>query len=332
MTTQTQTEVTASTATSEAKPLGELSFPEFEARRLAERAAAKEGVKVDTESKSAPAEKAEQKESEASDTTETEEEESKDESEDQDESESEDESEKAKPKKKGGFQRKIDKLTARERAANERAERLEAELAALKGAAAVKKPDQVETAKAADGKPDPNKFESYDEYVEKLTEWKLEQKEAKERQAKLESEHKSKLQTHHDRERAFAEKTDDYKELLADVNYLKGIPGGASEVIVTSEIGPEIMYELAKNPKELERIKTLSDAAAAAAIGKIEARLSKPAEVKPEPKKITSAPKPPTPVGTGRGTVAKSLEDAAKSGDFASYERIRREQLKAKRA
>ena len=107
------------------------------------------------------------------------------------------------------------------------------------------------------------------------------------------------------------------------------VPHYVSELFITSEHGPALMYELAKNTKELERISKLSPIQAALEIGKLEAKItssSKSAAPSVE-KKATKAPAPIDPVGGKGGSVKKSLSDPNLSQ--AEYEKLRREQMKA---
>lgn len=288
---------------------------------------------------SAPAAKAaEQKDPAESDTATTEDETEKDDSAESEPDEGDgdaEETEKDKPKKKSGAQRR-----------KERAERAEAEAArarveadhwkamALKGAGDSKEQPKTEPKPEPAGKPHPDNYETHVEYVEALTDWKLEQREKDREQqtekSKLEAESKRLLETHHAREKSFAEKTADYVKVLEDVDNFTDASATLEELIVTSENGPEIMYELAKNPEEYERINALHPLAAAREIGKLEAKVAAKESKPIEPKKITNAPKPIEPVSGGKGTVGKSLSDPNLSQ--AEYEAIRRDQLKRKSA
>jgi hypothetical protein len=245
-------------------------------------------------------------------------------------------SEKDRPKKKGGFQRRIDKLNARATAAQQEAEYWKQQ--ALKGAGADKtqanEPTQKAEPVAAQGKPNPENFETHAEYVEALTDWKLEQREKarieQDQKSKLKSEHERTMKAHAERVTAFAEKTEDFHEAIAELDDIPMSPSVA-ELLVSSENGPELMYELAKNKAEFERINRLYPLAAARELGKIEAKIAKASkESKPEIKKQTNAPKPIEPVGTAKGNGKKSIFDADLSQ--AEYERLRREQNKRKGA
>lgn len=240
-----------------------------------------------------------------------------------------------KPKKKGGFQRRIDKLNARFSAAQQEVDYWKQQ--ALKSASDSKKTEPELAAKplaSSEGKPDIDKFDTHAEYVEALTDWKTEQKlkerEAQAERSKLETEQQKLVREHHERVKSFADKTEDYAEVLEDVNDVR-IPAGLQQAIVESDRSAELIYELAKNRAELERISKLPPLAAARELGKFESKLPSQASSedqkteKKEPKKITQAPKPIAPVGTGgKGSAPKSIYDPNLSQ--SEYERLRREQ------
>lgn len=330
MTIETQPNVQEIPAT-EAKTIvdPELSFSDYEKLRRGEKLPG-------NESKSAPIEKSvEQKDTTDSDSEETEE------SEEQESSEnSETDSEKDKPKKKGGFQRRIDKLNSKVSESVRRAEEKEKEVEYWKKEALkTKDPEQskagkVETKVEPTGKPNPDDFDTHAEWAEALTDWKIEQrdkiKEAETQKSALKSEQDKVLSSHRDRVIAFKEKAKDWDEVMSDVSDVMVSPA-VQEVFTTSDLGPELMYELAKNVKELDRICKLSPLAAARELGKLERKIElkltpQDSEKKPEPPKITKAPKPIEPVGSSKGPVAKSIDDPNIS--FSEYERIRREQKK----
>lgn len=281
---------------------------------------------------SAPAAAAEQTESTASDTEETEAEESDEESEADasvEDAEAKD-SEDGKPKKKSGSQRR-----------KERAERAEAEVArlqrlvedmALKRAGDSKTEPVESKPVTAAGEPDPDNFETHREYVKALTRWEAKQLQEEERQKSqkqtLEAEQAKTVSTFQERKKAFAEKNKDFEETLESLNDIPRTPVFES-VILESELGPEILYELAKNPEEAKRIAKLPPIAAALELGKIAAKVATDPseEKKPEPKRITKALKPIEPVGGRSRSVEKSIYDPDISQ--AEYERLRTKQRSA---
>lgn len=337
-TTETTTQQQTTQAPTQAKDPGELSFTEYQAYRRTGEMPKAEVTPVD-EKKSASAEStpAAQKEATASGTEATE-----DKEETGNESEAEGDEPKAaeesakddKPKKKGGFQRRIDKLNAQKTQAQQEIEywkKLALESAGSKTESPAAK---VETpATATDGKPSPDKYETHAEYVEALTDWKLEQRlkerEAKQEQAKVMSEQEKLVQTYAEKAKTFAEKTEDFQDTLEAVDHIPLSPA-VQRLILKS--GPELAYALAKDPEEYARINRLSPIDAAEAVGELKARLvsSKAPEAKTETKKLTQAPNPIEPVSGGQAKVAKSLDDPNLS--FTDYVKLRREQAKQKRA
>lgn len=252
------------------------------------------------------------------------------------ESKEEPNAEEKKPKK-GGFQKRVDKLNAR---ISERERELEYwKQQALKGAQAPdsKMADASKPAQKADeGKPVPEKYETHAEYVEALTDWKTDQKlkerDEKANKEKVMSEHQKAAQTYQEKLAAFKEKTPDFHDVEAELDEALAVARVGptttmQQAFLTSENGPELAYELAKDPKEFVRICKLSPFNAAVEIGKFAARLEAKSSSVQEKKKLTTAPKPLEPVGTGKGTSAKkSIDDPSLS--FAEYEKLRREQMK----
>lgn len=279
------------------------------------------------EAKSAPAEKEqEQKEAPESDT------EGKDaKGETESESQEDEGSETDQPKKnKGGFQRRIDKLNAKKSEAERERDYWRAEaLKSQKPAGGDEKPKEADA--KVEGEPDPEKFETHAAYVKALTKWEVDNrvKADKDEQAKskLLTEHKTAVQAYTDRESAFVKEHKDYHETLAEVDDIP-VSAAMHEIILSSENGPALVYELAKNRDELERISKLAPLAASRALGMIEARISKVSEEsKPEPKKLTKAPEPPKPVGS-KGTVSDPLRDDA---PYQEWKAAREAQLRKRR-
>ncbi len=274
----------------------------------------------DTEAKDAKDQKSEA-ETDAEDETESEESEA-------DESQVED----AKPKKKGGFQRRIDKLNAAKADAQREAEYWK-RLATEKSAGETKK-EPVETKADQSGKPDPEKFDSHADYVEALTDWKVGQsekaREAKANEARALTEREKAIKAHIERKEAFAKKTADFEEALEKVDDIQ-FSEASQKAIIESELGPEIMYALANDRKEAERIAALPPEAVLRAIGRLEGKLSASAPASQETKKITKASKPLEPVGSsGKSIAPKSLDDP--NITQKEFERIRRDQMKSKAA
>lgn len=330
MTTDTQPTQEQSTPTT--PTLETASYADYERMRRGEPLSTSEQHTSAPEADEAPEQKAasesEPEETEA-DESETEGEESADE---ELEASKEDESGKEeKPKgKKGGFQRRIEKLNARAAEALRRAEAAEQRLAQLE--ADSKKPTEpTETEQKAattDGEPQMDAFETYTEYAKALARWEVRQefeaREAKAQEAKRQAEEQARVNAHRERVQKFAASVEDWEDVIESVADVRMSLTVQTELL-NSENGPELMYELAKNREELERICSLGPVAAARELGKFETRIAKQAsaeEKKPEPKKLTKAPKPIEPVGASKGSAKKTPEEMS----YADYERWRRDQ------
>jgi len=148
-------------------------------------------------------------------------------------------------------------------------------------------------------KPTPDKFNDYAEYVEALTDWKTEQKinerMQQEGQRRVEQ---TRVQTFEQRQADFKAKAQDYDAVVGSSD--APVTPHVSAALLDSEAGPQLMYHLAKNPQELERLNSMSEAQANREIGRLEALLAQPAQAPAV--KTTAAPRPASVMGTqGRG-------------------------------
>lgn len=240
-------------------------------------------------------------------------------------SESESEENKGEPeqhgKKKGGFQRRIDRLGA------ENAE-LKARLAAVESKAGGEKPAGA----SKPTRPDLNDFDDYnkfkaaeDKYVEDLAAWTFEQKEQARQKAESERQAKEadakRVEAWSKRIDGARKQHDDFDEAMEDVEHIPVSPAMA-QALQESEQGAELAYWLAKHPDEMERISKLSPIGAVREIGKLEAKLTAP--VPQQKPAVSKAPKPPATVQGGK-TAERSVYDPDITP--AEYQRIRREQL-----
>ncbi len=290
----------------------------------------KQPAKDAPKDQSAPAKvepQAEQKEPTESDTEGTESESNTDDVETSAEEDNGTETDEGRPKKsKGGFQRRISKITAQKaEVARERdywrQKALDAEVSGRE-----RKPAEQRPAVDSSTRPDADNFKSHADYVEAVADWKADQKikalKDEQRNAQLETEHQTERQKHVERVKSFIKTHDDFEDVLETVDDVP-ISATLHELIVTSENGPALIYELAKNRAELERMNKLNPIKAAVEFGKFQARIAQNSPE--EPKKTTSAPTPPSPVGSKGGKTEKSIYDAEKMSQ-AQYEAARRKQ------
>jgi hypothetical protein len=217
-------------------------------------------------------------------------------------------------KRKSGVKKLREKLSAKDQEIGFL--RSELERARVAGA---KEPEKVaEKTVKEDGKPSKDQFETHDEYVEALADWKVDQRLKAEKAAAIENQVKSegqkRLETHAGRVQEFVKSHPDFQEVIQDLDDGPKVSLTVQEVILNSDNGPELMYQLAKNRKEFERINALPAIQAARELGKFESRFAKPSEEKPQPK-TTKAPPPVKPVGARSGSASKDPGEM----DFDEY-------------
>lgn len=228
---------------------------------------------------------------------------------------------------KGGFTKKIDKLTARNYQLSEtnaqlqeRLDRIERQLA---GKEAPAKPTTSE-------KPTPDKFQTYEDYVEALADWKSEQKvskalEERDSQAKQqeqEAQTKASFSAYNKRVSEARGVHDDFDEVVGNDDI--SVPASAQLAIIELENGPEVAYYLGKNPEEAAKLLDMTDRQAIMAIGRISDSLTKDS---PEPRPVSRAAAPVKPVGSSSTRSNVSLEELPQR----EYNRIRNEEEQKRR-
>lgn len=221
--------------------------------------------------------------------------------------------------------------------AEARADALQRELDSLKGG---KKSGDGPASSTDDDPKRPKKsdFETVGDYTEALTEYLVEKK------AKAAGE-ASKAQSEQDRAKAAAEEiagtfatrqqefmkaTPDYEEVVGDSEL--DIPNAGMQYLVESEMGPRLAYHLAKNPKEAERLSSLSPTRVIAELGKLEARLESDAKPKeapkgdPAPQNTRQVSRAPAPVSPLNGESATAVEKDPSQMSFQELRALREKQ------
>ncbi len=156
---------------------------------------------------------------------------------------------------------------------------------------------QQPTQPQGDGRPQRDQFASDADYIESLTDWKLEQRDKTVKQEKqqeqLRSMHQKTEKIYAEAEKAPGFDRDDFESLP--------LTPAIAQAITDSDVAAKLMVYMAANPAEVDRITALSPARQAAEIGKLETRLSTTA-------KPPKTPAPIDPVGGGASPV-KSLQN-----------------------
>lgn len=252
---------------------------------------------------------------------------------DQEQESDDEDGEEEKPAKKGGFQRRIDKLTRDKRELEERLSRIEGKLAEKPAA----QPETKQTAvDATDPEPKIEDFDDYDKYARAVARWEVRQELAAEKAAKAKADaetaaveqRKALASKWAENVKEFTKTAKDFNDVMEAASSLPVTPA-MEQAILEEETGPAIAYHLAKHPKEVERIAQLSDIAAAREIGKLAAKLAKAPE--PPKPKITNAPPPITPVSKTAKTAVSNIYDEKVANDFDAYEKAREAQLKKRK-
>jgi len=202
-----------------------------------------------------------------------------------------------------GVRKRIDKVVAARHKAEEEAAywRGKAEAAEAKKAAEGK-----EEVSQEDDTPSPADYETEEEYISALTDYKV-AKALKEFEAKTAEKAKQQAKEAAEREKrdAFAKQIDAARNLHDDydeVVYADNLPITPEmfEAIQASEQGAEIAYKLGKNPTEAARIAGLPPIQAARAIWSMEK--GKPSSPSTKTNKVSGAPDPiPASVGGAGG-------------------------------
>jgi hypothetical protein len=226
-------------------------------------------------------------------------------------------------KRLGGWARKAQKAETRAEALQRENDTLKAQLAAKPAEAAPVKaePAKTEAAVAATPKPKPDDFQSVDDYQEALVDWKFEQKlstreQTKEQKDKQDAEKakQDSIMQGWDKQIAAVTKEPAYADFVSVV--VKGgvqYAGVISQALYEDDNGPQVAYQLAKDPALLKELNEMSPAKAIAKIGRLSAKFD-PVE-KTEPVITQEKPTPkqsaaPTPIRASAAPTQTSVRTA----------------------
>lgn len=150
-------------------------------------------------------------------------------------------------------------------------------------------------------KPTRDSFQSDEEYIESLTEWKIGEHVRKQNESKRTKEPEDRMvkvaETFTAKEAEYSEEHEDYQEAVEDLQAdLRGRGLGFSPTALEfiGEAGPALLHHLAQNLKEARRIAALSPTRQTAELGKLEDKVSPPKSLAQKQK--SAAPEPISPV------------------------------------
>ena len=168
-------------------------------------------------------------------------------------------------------------------------------------------------------RPNPDDFDDYNDYVDKLTDYKVDQKKASWDREQTEKEqsatHSNKMQNLQEKINAGFQRYDDFE----DVALAQTVPitPMITEILAETEEPADIAYYLGKNHTKAIAIGRMTPIAATRAIAQIEAELSGQQPVTKQTNKITNAPPPIKPVGSSN-TVTKDPEKMTQA-EYEAY-------------
>jgi electron transport complex protein RnfC len=241
---------------------------------------------------------------------------------------------KAEKEPSSNLDKRFAKLTRQRKEAEARAADAERQRAYWENEAKKSKPPEKSETKVetkptiSDGEPKQESFEKYQDYIDAKLEWKLQRLEAERERKASEKATKDAAEniwkSYADKEKAFMKEHPDMQERI-DAMKEAGIrmsPIVEDRIITT---GPELAYELMKDPDEFKALCAMTPNDALEHIGVIKAQLRATAAAKPgsEKEKVvveTKQPKPVSPVGS-RATVIKDPEKMS----IKEYDKWRRE-------
>lgn len=247
--------------------------------------------------------------------------------------------EKPKAKKKSGLERRFAKLNRTISDKDSEIEHWKSKYFEQQKEAVPEETKQAESFESSERpvKPIEDNFETYeeylaaqDEYLEKLTDWKVEQrfKEREESQAKTKAKtaYETKVSAHAERIEKFKESHPDFDDVLADAQDWARPTVALESLVIESEIGDQLTYELLKDRELFDSINSLDPLKMGVAIGRLEAKFQKDnSSAQTTKTQTTKAPPPVNPVG-GKSTRATKKTVYDVGSDFKAYERLRREQ------
>lgn len=202
--------------------------------------------------------------------------------------------------KQSKFQRRLDRQKSARVAAETEARLLREQVAKL---------EAQQTPKQDTGEPKREQFEDYETYLRAVAKYDAaaeadkriksdrEERQGREKQAQAAVDHDKTAKAWSERETAFQSEKKDYTETVTSFlneDEFGSLSESARRGIVESDLGPQLLYHLAKHPEDAERIAELSPTRQIAELGKLEAKLGSPPA-----KKASNAPEPPNPVKGG---------------------------------
>jgi hypothetical protein len=220
--------------------------------------------------------------------------------------------------KKNRLQERFSELTSKRKEAEERAakalgeaQKLRDEAAAARKLAEDLKSKYEPVKQISDDEPRPTDFTDINEYSKALKDWTaettLKKRAQEEAEIKAISAQEKANQDWNERKAAAKKDLPDYKEVINSVAD-KNVQDAIQLAVWDSEIGPQLLYHLAKNPDLVDKLNQMTPVRALREMGKLELELSPKAanknatEISKAPAPINPLSKASTPVTSLRGS------------------------------
>jgi hypothetical protein len=220
-----------------------------------------------------------------------------------------------KPKDK--LEKRFSKVTKRAQDAEAKAEQLEARLREVE---ARQNPQTIAQTANVNDKPQASQFDDAFEYAEALAEWSAEKalkdRDIAESQRKAEEERNKVLKSWNDKVDKAKKEMPDFNDIVSSSTVV--VSDAIRDAILESDVGPQILYQIASDDDYAESITSMSAIKALKEIGRLEAKFE--AELEATPKKEartvsqSKAPAPISPLKGGKSAGADVLVDT--NGEF----------------
>lgn len=180
----------------------------------------------------------------------------------------------------------------------------------------------------------PNSTDAWKDYIRALTKHTYAEERAaetvKQAQERQQQDEATQIGSYRDRAEQFKAQRPDYWDVVNPIALVAKTPtnDAMGQVIRESEIAPQLLYHLGTHLEDYHRITALPPVQAVYALGRLEASLASPSTVRAE-RPITSAPKPPTTLGSRAADPGDDLSAAVASGDVARFKELRQRQRAA---
>lgn len=199
------------------------------------------------------------------------------------------------------------------------------------GAPAQPQPDQVQPSPTDPPKPNPVQYGSQEEYLDALTDWKLDQRErqrtTQETQQREATARETAQQQWAQREAEGRDTYDDYDEVVSRLSLASTVAPIVADTFRESDVGHALLYYLGQHPKEVQHLNSLAPLAAARWLGQLETRVAPPSAASarrttPTPGSNGAPPATPPmrPVGTGGAVPIGGFRNGM---SLVDYERMR---------